>query len=183
MTSPPSFPSSLLPLISTRHPTFKFCYAKNSFRDFYLAALRVSICSYTQPPFPPSLLELGSFENFPHFVLFQLWLQMMYNPIWWFIASNILIEWVSVCMSKLSAIWSFFIWCFVNAFESHTWSCVPGCMKVHWKFCAEVKRGLAFCFFASCSWMNEVHWKILCRTEEKILFKSFLCLVSIQMFT
>lgn len=81
MTSPPSFPSSLLPLISTRPPTFKFCYAKNSFRHFYFAALRVSICSYTPPPLPPSLLELGSFENFPHFVLFQLWLQMMYNPI------------------------------------------------------------------------------------------------------
>lgn len=183
MTSPPSFPSSLLPLISTRHPTFKFCYAKNSFRDFYLAALRVSICSYTQPPFPPSLLELGSFENFPHFVLFQLWLQMMYNSIWWFIASNILIEWVSVCMGKLSAIWSFFFWCFGNAF----W--VP-----HLELCA---------------WLHESALEILCRGEKRIgfwffcflflkewsalenfvqdrrkdSFKSFLCLVWIQMFT
>ncbi len=39
---------------------------------------------------------------------------------------------------------------FFDVLEMHlspTPGVVPGCMKVHWKFCAEVKRGLAFGFF------------------------------------
>jgi hypothetical protein len=68
---------------------------------------------------------------------------------------------------------------FFDVLEMHlspTPGVVPGCMKVHWKFCAEVKRGLAFGFFASCFRMNKVHWKILCRMEEKMILKRFLCL-------